>query len=44
VTTTQETALELWSPVATHRGGDALLVDYARIARDRVPVLESLPG
>jgi DNA modification methylase len=44
VTTTQETALELWSPVTTRRGGDALVVDYARIARDRVPVLESLPG
>jgi modification methylase len=44
VTTTQETALELWSPIATRRAADALVVDYARIARDRVPVLDTAPG
>lgn len=44
VTTTQETALELWSPIATRRTPEALVADYARIARDRVPVLHSVPG
>ena len=44
VMTTQETALELWSPIATRRGADALVVDYARVAGDRVPVMSTVAG
>jgi site-specific DNA-methyltransferase (cytosine-N4-specific) len=44
VMTSQETALEIWAPQIVRPTDTGASAHYVRIARDRVPVLESLPG
>jgi DNA modification methylase len=44
VTTRQETAIELWAPRTVRPTGDGAAVDYARVVRDTVPVLDPVSG
>jgi DNA modification methylase len=44
VTTSQETALELWSPIATRRTADALVADHARIGERQLPLMNPVAG